>query len=120
MDEYKVELIVNNDIETIPTEIATIIASLFVLIVILYLKKKYPKLTRKGFVEFISGATIFTGHFIFDLLDTLVTKKINGQTTLAYLVFDTLDAVLAFVGLFIMGYAFYKIANYGMELWREE
>ncbi|MHA1491658.1 MAG: hypothetical protein ACTSRI_18635 [Promethearchaeota archaeon] len=114
------ELQANNDIEAVPIEVISMIAALSIVIVLFYLKKKYPKLTKKGFNEFIIGVIIFSGHFFFDLLDTLVTKKIAGKTTLAYLLFDTLDAILAFMGLFIIGYAFYRIAQYGMELWGGE
>ncbi len=114
------ELQANNDIEAVPIEVITLIAALSIVIVLFYLKKKYPKLTKKGFNEFIIGVIIFSGHFLFDLLDTLVTKKIAGETTIAYQLFDILDATLAFTGLFIIGYAFYRIAQYGMELWEGE
>lgn len=99
------------------TEGITVIAALSVILVLFYLKFRYSKLTKKGFIEFIIGASIFAVHFLFDLLDTLVTKEINGETTTAYQAFDILDATFAFIGLFIMGYAFFKIAQYGMELW---
>ncbi len=114
------ELQNNNDIEVVPTEVMTLIAALSIIVVLFYLKKKYPKFTKKGFIEFIIGVIIFTSHFLFDLLDTLVTKKIEGETTLAYQVFDILDATFAFIGLFIIGYAFLRIAQYGMEIWEGE
>ena len=100
------------EITTVGIEVLTIIAASFVLLVILHLKREYPKFTKKGFIEFSLGVIIFIGHLIFDLLDTLV---INGSVLET--IFDILDAVFAFTGLFIIGFAFYKIANYGMELW---
>lgn len=102
------------------TEALTLTAAISVIIVLFYLKFKYSKMTKKGFIEFILGASIFAAHFLFDLLDTLVTKEINGETSLAYQAFDILDATFAFIGLFIMGYAFFRIARYGMELWEGE
>ncbi len=111
------QLKANNEFTTITIEFITILASLSVIIILIYIKAHYPKLTRKGFNEMLIGFVVFTLHFAFDFLDTLVTKKINGETTLAYTIFDTLDAVFAFVGLFIIGYAFYRIALHGIKIW---
>ena len=113
------QLKINDELGTITIEFITILAALSVIIILVYLKKHYDKLTRKGFNEMILGFTIFTTHFTFDLLDTWVTKKIDGETTLAYSVFDMLDAIFAFIGLFIIGYAFYRIALYGITIWEE-
>ncbi len=113
----------NLEWKTIIIEFITILAALSVIIIIIYLKLHYSKLTQKGFNEMILGFGIFTAHFIFDLLDTWVTKeKINVETmepytTLAYTIFDYLDAIFAFIGLFIIGYAFYRIALYGIKIW---
>ena len=114
------QLKINDELGTITIEFITILAALLVIIIIIYLKLHYSKLTKKGFNEMILGFGVFTAHFIFDLLDTWVTKKINDETTLAYFVFDTLDAIFAFIGLFIIGYAFYRIALYGMKIWEEK
>lgn len=111
------QLRANNELGTITIEFITILAALSVIIIIIYLKLHYPKLTQKGFNEMILGFGLFTVHFVFDLLDTWVTKKINDETTLAYSVFDMLDAIFAFIGLFIIGYAFYRIALYGIKIW---
>ena len=106
-----------DELQTAITETITIFAGLSIILVLLYLKREYPKLTKKGFLEFLLGVSLFTSHFLFDLLDTLVTKEVNGQTSIAYELFDILDAVFSFLGLFVIGYAFYRIAQYGMELW---
>ncbi|QEE15091.1 hypothetical protein DSAG12_00914 [Promethearchaeum syntrophicum] len=111
------QLRLNDELGTITIELITAIAALSVIIIIIYLKIHYPKLTRKGFNEMIIGFGVFAAHFIFDLLDTWVTKKINGETALAYSVFDMLDAIFAFIGLFIIGFAFYRIALYGIKIW---
>lgn len=100
------------EINTVGIEIATIVSGILVLLVILYLKRKYPVHTQKGFIEFGLGIVVLISHFIFDLLDTIVVSDIIFES-----VFDILDAVFAFVGLFIIGYAFFKIAQYGLELW---
>ena len=107
----------NDEFQTAIIEAITIFAALSVVLVLIYLKSKYPKMTKKGFTELIVGFFIFAGHFLFDLLDTLVQKKINGVTVQAYYTFDTLDAVLSFIGLFMIAFAFIRIANFGMELW---
>ena len=118
MEWDSIEQLRNNDeFGTIIIEFITIFAALSVIIILIYLKKHYQNLTRKGFNEMIFGFTIFTAHFICDLLDTWVTKKIDGETTLAYIIFDYLDAIFAFIGLFIIGYAFYRIAIYGIKIW---
>ena len=103
------------EINTVTIELLTILAACFVLMVILYLKKKYPKLTKEGFSEFILGVIFIISHLVFDLLDTMVIDDSIFEVS-----FDILDAVFAFAGLFIIGFAFYKIANYGMELWEGE
>lgn len=114
------QLIDNDELITIIIEFITILAALSVIIIIIYLKIHYPKLTEKGFNEMILGFGVFTAHFVFDLLDTWVTKKIDGEIMLAYSVFDRLDAIFAFLGLFIIGYAFYRIALYGITIWEEK
>ena len=111
------QLTENDELGTITIELITILAALSVCVILIYLKFHYPKLTKKGFNELILGFGVFTAHFIFDLLDTWITKKIDGETTLAYIVFDMLDAIFAFMGLFIIGYAFYRISLYGMKIW---
>jgi len=113
------ELRLNDELGTITIELITALAAISVIIILIYLKNHYPKLTQKGFNEMIIGFGVFTTHFIFDLLDTWVTKKINDETTLAYSVFDMLDAIFAFIGLFIIGFAFYRIALYGIKIWEE-
>ncbi len=99
------------EVGTVIIEITTIIAAITVLLILLYLKKEYPKLTKKGFIEFIIGVAVFTGGFVFDLLDTLVLDP-----SVAYDTFDILDPIFKFIGLFIIGYAFFRIARYGVEL----
>ncbi len=106
-----------DELHTAIIEGITVGAGLVVVLVVLFLKKKYPKFTQKGFNELVLGFLVFSAHFVFDLLDTLVTKKIDGQTVIAYDIFDVLDAVLAFVGLFIIGFAFYRVAKFGGEVW---
>ncbi|MHA1563161.1 MAG: hypothetical protein ACTSPA_13670 [Promethearchaeota archaeon] len=109
--------ITGKELDTFIIEMITIFAALSVIIIIIYLKLHYPKLTRKGFKEMILGFGVFTAHFVFDLLDTWVMKEINDENTLAYTIFDMLDAIFAFLGLFIIGYAFYRIALYGIKIW---
>jgi hypothetical protein len=87
----------------------------------MYIKRKYSQLTKKGYTELILGFGIFTLHFVFDLLDTLVeNKNTDDSATVLYSMFDLLDAIFSFLGLFIIGYAFYRIAKSGMEIWRSE
>jgi len=104
--------ITEEEVGTLSIELLTIIAAASVLIVILYLKKEYPKLTKEGFVEFTLGVLVLIGHFTFDFLDTLAESGSILDST-----FDMLDAIFAFTGLFIIGFAFFKIAKYGMVLW---
>jgi len=100
------------EMNTVGIEIATIISGLLVLLVILYLKRKYPLYTKKGFIEFGLGILILILHFAFDLFDTMAVEDSIFEST-----FDILDAVFAFIGPFVIGYAFFRIAQHGMELW---
>ena len=107
-------------VETVIIELLTIIAAIIIIGIVVYIKIKYSQLTKKGYSELILGFGIFTFHLLFDLLDTLVAKKVNEETTFIYSLFDLLDAIFSFLGLFIIGYAFYKIAKSGMEIWKGE
>ena len=103
-----------------PTIIIELIISVIVigtLIELLYIKIKYPKLTKKGFPILIIGFFIYALHFVFDLLDTVAMKEFNDENTFIYLLFDYLDAIFSFIGLFIIGFGFFSIARYGMEIW---
>ena len=55
---------INDELGTITIEFITILAALSVIIIIIYIKMHYPKLTRKGFNEMILGFGVFTAHFI--------------------------------------------------------
>ncbi|MHA1732364.1 MAG: hypothetical protein ACTSU5_10485 [Promethearchaeota archaeon] len=114
------QLEAGGELGTASIELVTTIAGLCVVLVILYLKRKYQKLTRSGFAAFIAGFSLYTLHLLFDLLDTLVTKKVGGVVTAAYTAFDTLDAVFSFVGLFVIGLGFLQSARYGAKVWDEE
>lgn len=106
-----------SEFTTMVIELIIILAAISNIFALVYLRKKYPKFTKKGFTDLFVGFTFITLHFLFDLLDTLVTKKINDETVFIYTLFDMLDAIFSFLGLFIVGFAFYKIAKHGMELW---
>ncbi|WP_371804388.1 hypothetical protein [Candidatus Lokiarchaeum ossiferum] len=106
-----------SELTTMIIELIIILAAISNVFALVYLRKNYPKFTKKGFIELFVGFTFITLHFFFDLLDTLVTKKSDGETVFIYTLFDMLDAIFSFLGLFIVGFAFYKIAKYGMELW---
>ena len=100
------------EVNTIRIEVITLLAAIAVLVVVLYLKRKYPKLTRKGFGLFSIGVILLVSHFLFDFLDTIVMDK-----SMTYYTFDILDATLFFAGLFVMGFAFLIIAKHGTEIW---
>ena len=110
--------------EVTPEEMQTFIIEIIISLIaigtvvgLLYIKKKYPKLTKKGFPTLILGYFIYALHFLFDFMDTLAIKKVDGETTIIYLIFDYLDAIFSFLGLLIMGFGFFSIARYGMEIW---
>jgi len=110
----------NGELGTIAIELVVIFSAIAILVVLFYLKRKYPTMTKNGFDMMILGFGIFAGHTLFDFLDTLAVKKIEGETTILYLVMDFLDAVLSFIGLILVGIAFLRIADYGMQVWKEE
>jgi len=110
----------NNELITAVIEFIGICAVIGIIVVLVYLKKKYPKLTKKGFNLMIFGFIIFLAHYTCDFLDTIAIKEISGQTTRLYYILDSLDAVFSFIGLFIIGFAFLQIAKYGMILWKED
>jgi uncharacterized membrane protein len=109
-----------DEFETFIIELILTVIVLFTLIILLVIWKRYKKLTKKGFPVLFVGYALFALHIVFDFLDTLALKEINGQPTTIYLIFDYLDAILSFIGLFMIGFGFYAIARYGMEIWRGE
>ncbi len=111
------QLKAGDEFYTMIIELFIIGAALSNIFALVFLRKKYPKFTKKGFATLFIGFTFITLHFLFDLLDTLVTKKVNDETVFVYTLFDMLDAIFSFLGLFTVGFAFYQIAKYGMELW---
>ena len=50
----------------------------------------------------------------------MAKKDVDGNTTPLYTFFDLSDAIFAFIGLFVIGFAFLQIANFGMKLWKED
>ncbi|MHA1672383.1 MAG: hypothetical protein ACTSYI_02030 [Promethearchaeota archaeon] len=110
--------------EITPDETQTLIIELIIslivivtLIGLIFIRKKYRKLTQKGFPILILGYSIYTLHFVFDFLDTLAMKEVNDEKTFMYLLFDYSDAIFSFIGLFVIGIGFFSIARYGMEIW---
>ena len=110
----------NDELTTTYIELVVIFSTLAILVVLFYLKRKYPTMTNKGFDMMILGFIIFSGHTIFDFLDTLAVKKIGDVKTPLYMFLDFSDAILSFVGLILVGIAFLRIANHGMDLWKED
>ncbi|MHA1745572.1 MAG: hypothetical protein ACTSWW_06205 [Promethearchaeota archaeon] len=113
-------LIDNEELGTIAIELVVILSAIAIVVVLFYLKRKYPTMTKKGFDMMILGFGIFTLHTIADCLDTLAVKKVDGETTSLYLFLDFLDAIFSFLGLILVGIAFLRIADYGMQVWKEE
>ncbi len=110
--------------EVTPEEMQTLIIELIISLIVIgtlmgliFIRKKYRKLTQKGFPILILGYSIYALHFVFDFLDTVAMKKIDGEKTFIYLFFDYMDAIFSFLGLLIMGFGFFSIARYGMEIW---
>ena len=102
---------------TVIIELIFSLVALFTLIEFAFIKKKYPKLTKKGYGLIFSGVIIFAVHILFDLLDTLAMKKVNGENSILYLIFDYLDAIFSFIGLFAIGFGILQVAKYGMDVW---
>ena len=110
----------NEELGTIFIELVVILSAIAILVVIFYLKRKYPKMTASGFTSLMFGFGIFAGHTLFDFLDTLAVKKVDGETTALYTFLDFSDAILSFLGLILVGIGFLRIANYGMQVWKED
>lgn len=110
----------NDELGTAIIELIMVVATLSVILVLVTNKKRYPKLTAKGFNGMIGGFMLFALHIVFDFLDTLTTKKVGGETTAFYTLMDRMDAIFAFIGLFVIGFAFLNIAKYGMKLWEAQ
>lgn len=106
-----------NETETIIIELIMTLIMLLTIVELVIIKRKYKKLTQKGYPLLLAGVSIFGLHFLCDFLDTLARKEVNGEQTLLYLIFDYLDAIFSFVGLIAIGFGFYRIAKYGMDIW---
>lgn len=102
---------------TVIIEIIFSLVALFSILLFAFIKKKFSKLTKKGYGLIFLGVVFFAIHILFDLLDTLTMKKVNGETSILYLIFDYSDAIFSFIGLFTIGFGFLQVAKYGMEVW---
>ncbi|MHA1612690.1 MAG: hypothetical protein ACTSYU_11600 [Promethearchaeota archaeon] len=109
--------VTTDEMQTFIIELVISLIALGTVIGLLVIKKKYPKLTKKGFPILMLGYFVYALHFLLDLMDTLAMKELNGEKTTIYLIFDYLDAFFSLIGLFIIGLGFFYIARFGMSIW---
>jgi len=113
------QLRANDELGTAAVELIIALAAISVIIVLMRIQRRYQKYNANGFPGLIAGFGLFAAHFVCDFIDTITAKKVAGETTAFYTAMDRADASLAFIGLFVIGFAFLQIAQYGMQLWEE-
>jgi len=98
----------------------------FYFAVVIY--RKYPHLTRAGWLEIMFALFLFGTHLLLDMFDTLVyvyeekrlvsflghTEKIRP----AYTMLDICENFLAVVSLIFLIVGFARLSNYIYRLWR--
>jgi hypothetical protein len=118
-------------------ELFLVVVGAIIVILSVLTWKKYPVLTKEGFLEIIFGFIAFTLHFLFDGLDTIATasedyyEALYDSTMLPeYLelatsfsaihgTFDFLDGLFTIIGLLLIVIGILRIAAYGKQLWGE-
>jgi len=119
-----------SDVAVLTGELFLVVVGAIIVILSVLTWKKYPVLTKEGFLEIIFGFIAFTLHFLFDGLDTIATASEEYYETQGLLdvaasfsaihgTFDFLDGLFTIIGLLLIAIGILRIAAYGKQLWGE-
>ncbi|MEA2070258.1 MAG: hypothetical protein U9O98_03115 [Asgard group archaeon] len=96
---------------TFSMEIVIFVGFIAISIMLLFLRQKYPQLTRNGWIELMIGAPLFALKGLFDGLDTIAPDGLMHD------IFDSIEAVCIFLGLIMLGIGILRIAIYSSKVW---
>ncbi len=92
--------------------------------------RKYPRLTRVGWIEIMSALLLFGMHLFLDMIDTLIyvreTKRpftLFGHTAYIrpeYTIIDWCENTFAVLALVLLIVGFLRLSNHMYRLWRGE
>ena len=119
-----------SDVAVLTGELFLVVVGVIIVILSVLTWRKYPVLTKEGFLEIIFGFIAFTLHFLFDGLDTIATASEDYYETQGLLdvaasfgaihgTFDFLDGFFTIIGLLLIVIGILRIAAYGKQLWGE-
>ena len=91
---------------------ATIFGGFIIIsILLIVLHRRFPQLTKNGWIELVIGAPFIALKGLFDGLDTI------SPHGLAHDAFDSMEAIFLFLGLILLGVGLLRIALYSAKMW---
>ncbi|MHA1220458.1 MAG: hypothetical protein ACTSQB_01860 [Candidatus Heimdallarchaeota archaeon] len=96
---------------TFAVEVVIFVGFIIITILLGLLRKRYPQLTKNGWIELVIGTLAIAFKGLFDGLDTI------SSDSLAHDVFDSFEAVFMFIGLILLGVGLLRIALYSAKEW---
>ncbi|MHA1244996.1 MAG: hypothetical protein ACTSXA_09745 [Candidatus Heimdallarchaeota archaeon] len=103
--------IVNDDRLTFTVEVTLFVGFIFISILLLLLRGRFPQLTKNGWIELLIGAFCIALKGLFDGLDTLV------HDDLLHDIFDGTEAAFMFIGLILLGIGLLRITIFSAKIW---
>ncbi|HUT80094.1 MAG TPA: hypothetical protein VMZ29_02745 [Candidatus Bathyarchaeia archaeon] len=96
---------------TFAVEVTLFLGFIIITILLGFLRKRYPQLTKNGWIELVIGSMFLSLKGLFDGLDT-VSSSISEHD-----IFDSFEAVFIFVGLVLLGVGLLRIALFSAKVW---
>lgn len=117
-----------SDVAVLTGEMFLVVVGVVIVLLSVLTWRKYPVLTKEGFLEIIFGFIAFTLHFLFDGLDTIATASedfyeaqglldVAASFSAIHGTFDFLDGLFTIIGLLLIVIGILRIAAYGKQLW---
>ena len=100
-----------NDTLTFSMEEVIFLGFVIISIFLFLLNRRFPQLTKNGWIELVIGAPCIALKGLFDGLDTV------SPDGLAHDLFDSMEAVFMFLGLVLLGVGLLRIALYSAKVW---
>lgn len=97
---------------TFSVEVTIFLGFLIITVLLFVLIKRYPQLTKNGWIELVIGAPFISLKGLFDFLDTLYQ-----DVDLIHDIFDSFEAVFLFLGIILLGVGLLRIALYSAKIW---
>ena len=104
-------LIEPDDGLTFTVEVTLFVGFIFISVLLLLLRSKFPQLTTNGWVELLIGAFCIALKGLTDGLDTIAPDGLLHD------IFDTAEAGFMFIGLILLGIGLIRITIYSAKIW---